>query len=137
MEAEMLILKQKIGSWTDPLTPPQSRTECNSWARGDLPFGGEWKTCTGWKTEFRHMEVEAFLAVTGPDNIAEDAKNAAGVCILVGAAAAGVVGAVTDGAGAAAAAQTAFGGCMDLKGVQELDKYAITFETDGGWSDWA
>lgn len=135
----MLITSQKIGSWTDPLTLPESRTQCNSWASGNWPWPatGGWKTCTGWKTEFRHMEVEAFFDVTGPDNLGDDVKNAAGTCMLVAAAAAGVVGAATDGIGAVPAAKAAFVGCMKAKGVQELDKYSITYRSNAGWSEWA
>lgn len=133
----MLIQSQKIGEWGDPLTPPQSETECSKWASGDLPFGGGWKTCVGWTTKWRHMEVEAFLDFDGPDDISDDAKNALGTCALVAAAAGGVIGVATDGAATAAAAQTAFLGCMEAKGAQELDKYSVAFRTTSGWTDWA
>lgn len=133
----MLIFSQKLGEWADPTTPPQSETECNSWSSGDWPWGGGWKTCTGWATKWRHMEVEAFLDFTGPDNISDDARNAVSTCALVAAAAAGIAAIATDGAAAAAAAQPAFIACMKVKGVEELDKYSVTFRTAAGWTDWA
>jgi hypothetical protein len=135
----MVIMSQKVAEWGDPLTPPQSETECNSWAEGNWPWPaqGGWKTCTGWATKWRHYEVEAFLDFNGPDDITADARNAVATCALVGAAAAGVIGIATDGAGAAAAAQAAFIACMKVKGIQELDKYSVTFRTAGGWTDWA
>lgn len=130
---------QKIAEWGDPLTPPQSETECTSYASGDWPWPaqGGWKTCNGWTTKWRHMEVEAFLDFNGPDDLTQDAKDALVTCALVGAASAGVVGAITDGAGAAAAAQTAFVQCLEVKGVQELDKFSVSFRTESHWTDWA
>lgn len=133
----MLILAKKIAQWGDPTTPPQSRSECNSWASGDWPWGGGWKTCTGWKTEWRHMEVEAFLDFTGPDNLEKDIHKAIVDCAIAAAVGAAVAGVVTDGAGAAAGAQTAFVTCLKLKGVQELDKYSVAFRTESHWTDWS
>jgi hypothetical protein len=135
----MLIQSNKIAEWGDPLTPPESETECTSYASGDWPWPahGQWKTCNGWTTKWRHMEVEAFLDFNGPDNVTEDAKNAVGNCALVAAAAAGVVSIVTDGAGAAAAAQTAFITCLKAKAIQEADKYSVSFRTATHWTDWA
>lgn len=135
----MVIISQKIAEWGDPLTPPQCETKCSKYASGDWPWPahGGWKTCIGWTTKWRHMEVEAFLDFNGPDNITDDIKNAVGTCALVGAAAAGIAGIVTDGAAAAAAAQTAFIACMKVKGVQELDKFHVSFRTSSHWTDWA
>ena len=135
----MLIASHKIGSWTDPLTPPEARTECNSWATGNWPWpaSGTWRTCTGWKTEFRHFEVEAFLDATGPDNIVQDAINAVGVCIVVAAATAAIAGAATDGVAVAATAQIAFTQCLEAKKVQETDKFSLSYRSGGGWTNWA
>ena len=66
--------RDKIAQWGDPLTPPQSRTSCIGYASGDWPWGGSWKTCNEWKTEWRHIEVEAFLVVNGPDNVDDQAR---------------------------------------------------------------
>lgn len=131
----MLVISQEVGEWGDPLTLPQSVTECTGYASGDWPWGGSWKTCNDWTTKWRHMEVEAFLDFNGPDNITNDAKNAVGTCSLVAVASAGVVAVATDGA--AAAAETSFIACMKVKAVQELDKYSVTFRTSAGWTDWA
>ena len=135
----MVILSQKVAEWGDPLTPPQSETECTGYASGDWPWPahGGWKTCNQWTTKWRHMEVEAFLDFNGPDDISTDARNAVGTCALVAAASAGIVAIATDGAATAAAAQTAFVACLKVKGVQELDKYSVTFRTASQWTDWA
>ena len=132
----MVITSTKIGQWADPLTPPKSTTECIAWATGNWPWPakGGWKTCSEWKTSWSHIEVEAFLDFNGPDDIGQDVKNAVGTCALVAAAAAGVVGALTDGAAAVPAAKAAFIKCMQAKGVQELDKYSVTFRTDSHWT---
>lgn len=134
----MLILSQKIGHWSDPLTPVQSKTECIGYASGDWPWpaNGGWKTCNQWKTSFRHMEVEGYFDFEGPDNLGDDVKKAVSDCALVAVAAGGVIGAITDGAGAVPAAQTAFLACMKVKGIQELDKYSISYRSSAGWSDW-
>jgi len=134
----MLIISKKIGEWGDPLTPPESETVCNSWASGNWPWpvGGSWRTCDGWTTKWRHFEVEAFLDFNGPDDVSGDVKNAAVDCALVGVAAAGVIGIITDGAGVAAAAQVAFISCLKVKGIQEADKFSISYRNAGGFTDW-
>lgn len=132
------INRQKVAQWGDPLTPPQSRTKCVSYASGNWPWPatGGWKTCNGWGTDWRHMEVEAFLVFNGPDNLASDAINATGQCAIVAAGAAGVVGIATSGTAAVAAAQPAFISCMKIKGIQEFSKYSVDFTTTSHWTDW-
>lgn len=132
----MLIIKYKIGQWPDPFTPPKSTTECIAWASGKWPWPakGGWKTCSEWKTSWSHIEVEAFLEFNGPDDVGEDAKNAIGVCAVVAAAAAGAIGVATDGAAALPAAKFAFIKCLEAKGIAELDKYTVNFNTDSHWT---
>jgi len=136
-----LLLKQKIGEWGDPLTPPESKTECNGWNSGDWPWGGGgWKTCVSWGTQWRHMEVEAFLEIYGPDDLNADAHSAVASCLNVAVAAAVAaipIGIATDGAGCVAAAMDAFTTCLEAKGIEELAKYSCEFKTDAGWTDWA
>ncbi len=135
-----LLLKQKIGEWGDPFTVPQSKTECNGWNSGDWPWGGGWKTCVSWGTQWRHMEVEAFLEFYGPDDLTADIHSAINTC-LTAAIAAGIaaipIGVATDGAGCVAAAMGAFGACIATKGIAEFEKYSCQFTTDSYWTDWA
>ena len=62
--------------WPDPFTPPQTRTRCVSEARGDWPWGGEWKTCSGWATDFKFMHVQIYSKAIGPDALGQVAKAA-------------------------------------------------------------
>jgi len=58
--------RQKIAQWTDPFTPPQTRTRCVSEAWGKWPWGGEWRTCNGWATDVRTMQVVVYLNPCSP-----------------------------------------------------------------------
>ncbi|MBM3092235.1 hypothetical protein GFB56_15635 [Ensifer sp. T173] len=130
------VKREKIAQWGDPLTPPQSRTSCIGYASGDWPWGGGWKTCNEWKTEWRHMEVEAFLVVSGPDDLHDAAKKATEECIATTAAAAIGAGFATGGSAALAAAKVAFPACMATKGQQIADEYSLNVETLSYWTDW-
>jgi hypothetical protein len=113
--------RTKIGGWGDPLTPAQSRTSCIGYASGDWPWGGGWKSCNQWKTEWKHMEVEGYLVISGPDKLSDTIKKAATQCALTTVAAAAGTGLATAGAGAAAAiaaAKVAFAACMAASGAR-------------------
>ena len=132
--------RQKIGEWGDPLTPPQSRTDCIGYASGKFPWGGGWKTCNQWATHWRHMEVEYFLVLNGPLNLGEEMKNAALQCLVVAAGAAGTTAAATSGAAApaaVAAAKVAFGACIATKGSDLVDKYSLSGDSRSHWTDWS
>src|SRR6266436_2861323 len=107
--------RQKIGQWGDPLTPPQSRTSCVNYASGNWSWGGGWKTCVGWKTEWRHMEVEMYLQIDGPSNASEAVRQAVIDCAKVAAAAAVGAGVYTGGSAALAAGKVAFEACTTAK----------------------
>jgi hypothetical protein len=134
------VARHKIGEWGDPFTPPQSRTSCIGYASGNWPWGGGWKTCNQWKTEWRHMEVEVSILVNGPDNLDASVRQAAVDCALTAFAAAGGVVLGTSGAGTAAAlaaAKVAFAACISAKGAQLADQFAISVETPSHWTDWS
>lgn len=131
------LARHKIAEWGDPLTPPQSRTECVSYASGNWPWGGGWKTCNGWKTQWRHMEVEYFLVVSGPDDLSGEVKNAAVQCAVTAAAAAVGAGVTTGGSAALGAAKVAFMACISAKGAELAGKFAITLDTPSHWTDWS
>jgi hypothetical protein len=130
------IKRDKIAQWGDPLTPPQSRTTCIGYASGNWPWGGGWKTCSEWKTEWRHMEVEAHLVISGPSDLGDAAKNAASACALTAIAAGAAAGYASGGTAAIAAAKVAFTACMGTKGIEIADQYSIDFQTNSFWTDW-
>ena len=132
--------KSKLAQWGDPLTPPQSKTECIGYAKGNWPWGGGWKTCNQWATRWRHMEVEYFLVVNGPDDVSAEVKNVVVQCAVVAVGAAGTTVALTDGAAApaaVAAAKVAFGACLATKGQELVDKYSISGASSSHWTDWS
>lgn len=130
------ISRKKLSQWGDPLTPPQTKTDCVDWASGDWPWGGSWKTCKGWRTQVRSMQVEAFLVVSGPDNLGGEVMNAVKRCTVVAAAAAAGAGYASGGTAAVAAAKIAFSACLGTIGSDIAEKYSINVETSSHWSDW-
>lgn len=123
------------------MTPPQSRTDCIGYATGEWPWPakGGWKTCNEWRTQWRHIEVEAYLKVTGPDNLGNEIKNAVTQCVAVAAAGAVTAVVVTDGAAvpaALAAAKVTFFACMSTKGTDIGSDYSLTIDTPTHWTDW-
>lgn len=132
-----VVSRQKIGEWGDPLTPPQSRTSCVKYASGNWPWGGGWKSCVGWKTEWRHMEVEMFLQVDGPSNLSDAAKQAVVECTAVGAAAAVGAGVYSGGTAALAAGKVAFEACIGTKAADVANEFSISVPTQSHWTDWS
>lgn len=84
----------------------------------------------------QRMEVEALLAVSGPEDLNDAAKKATEECIATTAAAAIGAGFASGGAAAVAAAKVAFPACMATKGQQIADLYSINVETNAHWTDW-
>ena len=135
------ISRQEIGQWGDPFTPPHSRTDCVRYASGKWPWGGRgWKTCVGFRTQWQHMEVKAFLVTDGPDNLGNALRNSINACLVTAAAAAGTTVAITSGVAvpaALAAAKVAFGACLTAKVGDVADTYGISMDTQSHWTDWS
>jgi hypothetical protein len=132
------INRQEIAVWNDPLTLPQTRTDCIGYASGDWPWPatGGWKTCNQWRTQTRVMQVHASLITSGPADLSAEAKNASITCAVVAGVAAAGGGVASGGSAAATAAKVAFSGCMTAKGYQIADEYQLRVETVSGWTDW-
>lgn len=146
--------RQKLAQWGDPFTPPQTRTRCVSEAWGNWPWGGGWRTCNGWATDTRTMQVSVYIKSIGPDNVGQAAKDAVNAAVKVcttvaaGAAGAGFLNTATpDLATRIGAAYVAglgqFGSCMGAK-AGELSALGVAvgalnlaFDTDSHWSMWS
>ena len=128
------VVDETLARYIDPLTPPKLRNSCAKWARGRIPFDGEWKTCIGWKTEFKCMENRWVVIATGPDgygfgDLTEDLKE----CAATSAVAAAVAALVSGGSAAAPTATEAFKLCLSAK-VGGL--VAVRIENHSGWTEW-
>lgn len=130
-----------LGSWNDPLTPPQTATRCVREAWGHWPWCEDWRTCVEWATDCRFLRNELFLIVTSPDpavSLAE-LKARSESCIQdasIAAAVAGVLTAYVSGGSAAIAAAekaftTVFVSCMS--GIQDV---GVRFEVRSHWTSW-
>lgn len=85
-----------LADFLDPLNR-QSRTECVDWASGHWPWCEWWKTCKGWKTEWRCIRHQFVLVATGPDEAAirtavEDCLKTAAVAGALSAVVAAFLG---------------------------------------------
>jgi hypothetical protein len=146
--------RKKIVQWGDPLTPPQSRTRCVSEAWGKWPWGGEWRTCNGWATDYRTMQVELYMKGVGPVDLVDAVRSAVEniVATCVGISSAIAVSALwgapspepaTRIAAAYAGASATFTGCISGKAA-ELTAVGVTaasiqlaFDHSAGWSSWS
>jgi hypothetical protein len=126
------VYERSLATWVDPLTPPQSKTDCINMARGDIPFDGEWKTCVEWRTSWRCMRREAVLVVGMGDG--PDPKVLCEECLQT-AAVAGTLSAVlgSPGSGFAAFVET-LKACLLAKAGENLLR--VDVENRGGWTDW-
>lgn len=146
--------RKKIAQWGDPLTPPQTRTRCVSEAWGKWPWGGEWRTCNGWATDYKTMQVEVFMKGLGPADIKDAAVSTVEsiVATCVGLSSAVAVSALWATpspepaariAAAYAGASATFTGCITGK-ASELTAVGVTtaaiqlaFDSSSGWSNWS
>jgi hypothetical protein len=128
--------RNNIGSWGDPLTLPQTRTTCVKEASGKWPWGEEWRTCVGWKTESRHMQVTGYFQVDGPKDLSASVRQAANDCAAVAGLTAFGAGIYSGGSGALPAAKIAFEGCISTKAGDVAKQFSISIPTEAGWTDW-
>jgi len=144
----------KIAQWGDPLTPPQTRTRCVSEAWGKWPWGGEWRTCNGWATDYRTMQVEVYMKGLGPADVSAAAKevieNVVRTCVgLASVVAVNALWATPSPepaariAAAYAGGSATFTGCISGKAA-ELTAVGVTtaalqlaFDQSSGWSKWS
>lgn len=127
--------RAKFAQWGDPLTPPQSRTDCAKWFKTDHPI--HVKTCVGTRTQWRHIEVQAYVVTDGPANLAGDIQRAIVNCTIIAAGAAAGFGTATVGVGALPAAKVAFSACMAQRVSDIAGQYSVHFDTQTHWTDWA
>ena len=143
--ASGILYNKKLVQWTDPFTPPETRTRCIKYASGNWPWParGGWKTCVGWATDFRTMQISAYLRVTGPTNIQASAQRAVQTCADAAAisAIAAFVGTPSPEIGARAAAAYAtiwpvFVGCIKTAGAAIVG-VDLLIPTVSAWSSWS
>jgi hypothetical protein len=125
------LFTRKLARWKDPLTLPHSRMSCVKWAKGHIPFDGDYKICIGWKTQWQWMYVTAWLRVeTGEES---DIGNAINSCLRDAAIAAALAAIVTGGSAAVGTFETVMKGCLASK-LPKLLHVAVW--TDSRWGDW-
>jgi hypothetical protein len=125
------LFTRKLGRWKDPLTLPHSRMECVKWAKGDIPFDGQYKICIGWKTQFQWMYVTAWLRVETATE--SDIGGAINGCLRDAAIAAALAAIVTGGSAAVGTFETVMKGCLASKLPKLL---TVAVWTDSKWGDW-
>lgn len=121
---------RSLGRWIDPTTPPQSRTECVQWATGSYPWGGGWKTCTGWKTQFRYMytHLRTQISTSSPQDISSKLDE----CLNTAAVAGALSAVLTSGSAGIAAFQGTLQSCL----VASLPTFVnLAVWTDSAWED--
>ena len=131
--------ERSLATWVDPTTPPQSMTECVQEAWGDIPFDGQWRTCTGWATRWRCMRRELVLVVSAADGV--DVAGASNECLQTAAVAgalAGVVAAAGSAGAGLPAAESAFIGTLKACLAAKLSASLLNVRVDnrGGWTNW-
>jgi hypothetical protein len=129
------IYSKKFGQIGDPLTPPQTRTKCVSHASGTWPWGEKWKTCKGWKTQARTMQVEYFLVASGPD-LDRRVNGAVKRCTRLAAVSAAAAGYATGGTAALTAAKVTFTACLTDEGIAAASDFNLAVDTKSGWTKW-
>jgi hypothetical protein len=125
------LFERTIARWKDPTTLPHSREECVSWAHGDIPFDGEWKTCNGWKVQWQYMYTSAYVRVSTakPEDISEKIDK----CLNTAAVAGAVSGIVSGGSAAITTFEVALKACL----VMELPSLVtVSAWTSSGWGDY-
>lgn len=130
---KQIAYKKSIARFRDPLTPPQSKTECIHTIE---PIPGV-TLCDGWRTFWRYMDVEYFIIVRAPSQqdlqkILEDCLREAAVAALLSA----LVAALITGGAAIPAAKAAFiAALMDCL-TKHVKDIAVDLTVDAIWTDW-
>lgn len=125
------LFTRKLARWKDPLTLPHSRMDCVKWAKGHIPFDGDYKICIGWKTQWQWMYVTAWLRVETVDE--SDIGGAINTCLRDAAVAAALAAIVTGGSAAVGTFGTVMKGCLASK-LPKLVNVAVW--TDSSWGGW-
>jgi hypothetical protein len=124
-----------IGDFNDPVNR-QSITDCVQEAWGKWPWGGEWRTCTGWRTRWRCMHHKYVVVFPGysQQQIEGDVQACvatAGVATLAAAAIAYFSGGV--GPDPTTAFLAALSGCLIDRG---RERAAPKIEESHDWTEW-
>lgn len=126
--------KKSLCRFTDPLTPPQSKTDCIHTIE---PIPGV-ILCDGWETKWRHMEVEYFVLVYCPTP--QDLENIVVGCLQTAAVAAllsGLVAAILSGGSAGVeAAKVAFVAALEECLRSHLQDFRVEIISESHWTDW-
>ena len=124
------VFARPLGRWIDPTTPPHSRTECVQWASGNYPWGGSWKTCTGWKTQFQYMYTNLRTQIS--TGSLQDIDQKLDECLNTAAVAGALSAVLTSGSAGIAAFQGTLQGCL-LSNLPTFVNLAVW--TDSAWED--
>lgn len=125
---------RKIAGWRDPITPPQSKTECVKMCQ-ITPWD---KWCCGWATRWRYMDCELFVEVrvSSPQDVVVAIEECLKEATITAAVAA-IVTAIMTGGGGVAAAKSAFVSALTICLESKLkDIVSISLFETSGWTDW-
>lgn len=122
------VWSRRLKDWVDPLTPPQTRTECVKYAQV-----GPIKTCVGWKTQTRTMRNTAtvIVSLSTPADIKKDIDD----CVKTAAVVAAIAALKSGGAAAIAALEKTFFACMKAKLGSNLVSVKVSITSR--WSGWS
>jgi hypothetical protein len=118
-----------LGDFNDPLNR-QSATDCVKEASGTFPV--EWRTCVGWRTQWRCVHHKIVLIVDGysRDEIATDAQQ----CLLTAGVVSTAAAVISDGGvDPGNAFITSLTGCLAAKGRDHAKPRLVT---TSDWTDW-
>lgn len=125
--------KRSITRFRDPLTPPQTKTDCIHTIE---PIPGV-ILCDGWRTFWRFMEVEHYIIVRSPNGT--ELQQLVESCLREGAVAAllsGLAAAFLSGGAAIEAAKAAFIAALLDCLKRNVADVSIDLGTESHWTDW-
>lgn len=127
--------KRSIAHFRDPLTPPQTKTDCIHTVE---PVPGV-ILCDGWKTFWRYMDVEYFVIVRTPtaqnlQDLTEECLRQAAVAALLSAL---VSAWLSGGTAAVESAKAAFlAALVECLRSHLQGSVSVDLITESHWTDW-
>lgn len=135
-----------LASWVDPFTLPHTRSACVKYASGSWPWGGGWKTCIGWATQFQWLHNTLYLNVSTRGLNLQSLQSEVNQCLAIATdiEAAALLLELLETAGVAAAQTTAqvatfeeiLTDCLVTKFATDALKVSIPLPPTSQWSDW-
>ncbi len=122
-----LVWSRRLMDWTDPTTPPKTRTKCVKYATV-----GPIKTCVGWKTETKWLRKTATIIVSL--KTAADIKKDIDNCVKTAAIIAAIAAIKSGGTAAIAALERTFFACLQAKLGANI--VSVKLNINSRWTGW-